>query len=177
MGLIIVFFVAYAVPPMRLSEAGYGELAMAVALGTLFPALAFLLQYGEFHRLLTFATFPLTLLALAYLLVNDFPGFATDLKFGRHTLLNPPNMAVCHPRPSLVDPGVFPVLCNCALAGFPWGLIWPVFLALPFAVIQVIWLQRIAMGGRTLWKFLTALGVATFGLRLIYWPLHFGSDK
>jgi hypothetical protein len=53
-------------------------------------------------------------------------------------------------------------------------LIWPVFLALPFAAIQMIWLQRIASGGRTLWHFLTALASATFGLTaylltLTYW--------
>ncbi len=73
--------------PLRLSEAGYGELIQAVTLGTLFPALAFLMQFGTFHRLLTFSTFPVTLLALAYLLVNDFPSFAADQKFGRYSLL------------------------------------------------------------------------------------------
>ena len=164
MGLIIVFFIAYAVPPMRLSEAGYGELAMAVALGTLFPALAFLLQYGEFHRLLTFATFPLTLLALAYLLVNDFPTFATDLKFGRHTLLTRLTWQYAIPAHHWLILVSFLFFATAPWLGFPWGLVWPVFLALPFAVIQIIWLQRIAMGGRTLWRFLTGLGVATFGL-------------
>jgi 1,4-dihydroxy-2-naphthoate octaprenyltransferase len=163
-GLIVVFFIAYAVPPMRLSEAGYGELAMAVALGTLFPALAFLLQYGEFHRLLTFVTFPLTLLALAFLLVNDFPTFATDLKFGRHTLLTRLTWQYAIPTHHWLILVSFLFFATAPWLGFPWGLVWPVFLALPFAVIQIIWLQRIALGGRTLWKFLTGLGAATFGL-------------
>ncbi|HEY5269763.1 MAG TPA: hypothetical protein VII97_05465, partial [Anaerolineales bacterium] len=85
--LVLLIVVAYAIPPMRLSEAGYGELVLAVYLGTVVPALAFLLQYGQFHRLLSFTTFPLTLLALTYLLVCNFPTFATDQKLGRHTLL------------------------------------------------------------------------------------------
>jgi 1,4-dihydroxy-2-naphthoate octaprenyltransferase len=164
MGLSVLFFVAYAVPPMRLSEAGYGELAMAVAVGTLFPALAFLLQYGEFHRLLTFVTFPLTLLALAYLLVNDFPTFATDLKRGQHTLLTRLTWQYAIPTHHVLILVSFLFFASAPLIGFPWGLVWPVFLALPFALIQIIWLQRIAMGGRTLWKFLTVLAVATFGL-------------
>ena len=164
MGLIIIFFVAYAIPPLGLSEAGYGELAMAVALGTLYPALAFLLQYEKFHRLLTFASFPLTLLALAYFLVNDFPTFATDLKFGRHSLLTRLTWQYAIPTHHLLILASFLFFATAPLLGFPWGLIWPVFLALPFAVIQIIWLQRIAMGGRTLWKFLTALAVGTFGL-------------
>ena len=46
LALIILLFIAYAVPPMRLSEAGYGELVQAVALGTLFPAMAFTRMVG-----------------------------------------------------------------------------------------------------------------------------------
>ncbi|MGD0752297.1 MAG: hypothetical protein ABSA23_12935 [Anaerolineales bacterium] len=164
MGLIVVFFIAYAVPPMQLAETGYGELAMAIGLGTLFPALAFLLQYGEFHRLLTFATFPLTLLALAYLLVNDFPAFATDLKYERHTLLTRLTWQHAIPIHHLLVLVSFLFFATAPLLGFPWGLVWPVFLALPFAVIQIIWLQRIALGGRTVWKLLTGLALATFGL-------------
>lgn len=164
MGVIVVFFIAYSVPPMQLAETGYGELVMAISLGTLFPALAFLLQYGEFHRLLTFATFPLTLLAVAYLLVDDFPAFATDLKYGRHTLLTRLTWQRAIPIHHVLVLISFLFYASAPLLGFPWGLIWPVFLALPFAVIQIVWLQRIALGGRTLWKFLTGLAIATFGL-------------
>ncbi len=163
-GLIILFFVAYAVPPLRLSDAGYGELVLAVALGTLFPALSFLLQFRDFHRLLTFATFPLTLLALAYLLVNDFPTFATDLKYGRNTLLTRLTWQRAIPTHHFLVLLAFMFFATTPFLGFPWGLVWPVFLALPFAVIQVFWLQRIAMGGRALWNFTTTLAVATFGL-------------
>jgi 1,4-dihydroxy-2-naphthoate octaprenyltransferase len=164
MGLIVIFFIVYSVPPIRLAEAGYGELAMAIALGTFFPALAFLLQYGEFHRLLTFTTFPLTLLALAYLLVNDFPSFATDLKFGHNTLLTRLTWQYAVPIHHLLVLVSFLFFATIPFLGLPWGLVWPVFLALPFAVIQIVWLQRIALGGRTFWKFMTALAAATYGL-------------
>lgn len=164
MGLIIVFFIAYSVPPMQLAEIGYGELAFAIALGTLFPALAFLLQYEEFNRLLTFATFPLTLLALAYLLVNDFPSFATDMKYERHTLLTRLTWQNAIPIHHLLVLVSFLFFAIAPFLGFSWGLIWPVFLALPFAVFQIVWLQRIALGGRTVWKLLTGLSIATFGL-------------
>lgn len=173
MGLIVVFFVAYAVPPMRLSEVGYGELALAVALGYLFPALAFLLQYGKFQRLLPFATFPLTLLALAYFLVNDFQTFASDLKFERHTLLTRLTWQRAIPTHHVLVLVSFLFFASAPLLGFPWGLVWPVFLALPFAAIQIVWLQRIALGGRTLWKFLTALAVATFGLTAYFLAFTF----
>jgi len=173
LGLIVFFFVAYAVPPMRLSETGYGELVQAVALGTLFPALAFFIQYGEFHRLLTFATFPLTLLALAYLLVNDFPTFVTDQKHGRHSMLTRLTWQHAIPIHHLLVLLSFLFFAVAPLLGFPWGLIWPVFLALPFAVIQIIWLQRIAWGGRALWRFLIPLAATVFGLTVYLLTLTF----
>ena len=164
LGLIAVFFFAYAIPPLRLSEMGYGELLLAIYLGTLLPILAFLLQVGEFHRLLTFATFPLTLLALAYLLVWNFPTFATDQKFGRHTLLTRLTWQRAIPIHHFLILAAYLLFAATPFLGFPWGLVWPVFLVLPFAIVQILWLQQIAQGGRTLWNFLTALAAATFGL-------------
>jgi 1,4-dihydroxy-2-naphthoate octaprenyltransferase len=163
-GLITLFLIAYALPPMRLSENGYGELILAIYLGTLLPALAFLLQFGEFHRLLTFVTFPLTLLALAYLLVCDFPTFATDQKLGRRTLLTRLTWQRAIPIHHFLVLAAFLLFAAAPYFGFPWGLVWPVFLVLPFAVVQIVWLQRIALGGRTLWNFLIYLATATFGL-------------
>ncbi|HEY5269356.1 MAG TPA: hypothetical protein VII97_03410, partial [Anaerolineales bacterium] len=171
--LAFIFLIAYAVPPMRLSGAGYGELVLAVYLGTLLPALAFLLQYGQFHRLLSFTTFPLTLLALAYLLVCNFPTFATDQKLGRHTLLTRLTWQRAVPIHHFLVLSAFLLFAAAPFLEYPWGLVWPVFLNLPFAVIQMIWLQRIANGGRTLWRFLTALASATFGLTVYLLALTF----
>jgi 1,4-dihydroxy-2-naphthoate octaprenyltransferase len=162
--LTYLFLITYAIPPLRLSETGYGEFVLAVYLGTLLPALAFLIQYGKFHRLLPFTTFPLILLALAYLLVGNFPTFATDQKMGRHTLLTRLTWQRAVPIHHFLVLAAFLLFSSAPFLGYPWGLIWPAFLALPFAAIQMIWLQRIANGGRTFWKFLFALASATFGL-------------
>jgi 1,4-dihydroxy-2-naphthoate octaprenyltransferase len=171
--LAFLFLVAYAVPPMRLFETGYGELVLAVTLGTLLPALAFLLQYGQLHRLLSLTTFPLTLLALAYLLVCNFPTFATDQKLGRHTLLTRLTWQRAIPIHHFLVLAAFLLFAAAPFLEYPWGLVWPVFLALPFAAIQITWLQRIANGGRTLWNFLTALASATFGLTAYLLALTF----
>ncbi|MFH1523449.1 MAG: hypothetical protein ABIF04_00625 [Chloroflexota bacterium] len=162
--LVAVLFIAYAIPPLRLSERGYGELLLAIYLGTLLPTLAFLLKTGEFHRLLTFVTFPITLLALAYLLVWNFPTFVTDQKFGRHTLLTRLTWQRAIPIHHFLLLAAFLLFTIAPFLGFPWGLVWSVFLVLPFVIVQIIWLQRIARGGRTLWNFMTALAAATFGL-------------
>jgi 1,4-dihydroxy-2-naphthoate octaprenyltransferase len=135
--------------------------------------LAFLLQYDQLHRLLSFTTFPLTLLALAYLLVGNFPTFATDQKLGRHTLLTRLTWQRAVPIHHFLVLTAFLLFAVAPFLEYPWGLVWPVFLALPFAAIQMIWLQRISNGGRTLWNFLTALASATFGLTAYLLALTF----
>ncbi len=172
--LTFLFLISYAIPPFRLSEIGYGELILAITIGTLVPALSFLLQYEKFHRLLSFTSFPLTLLAVAYLLICNFPTFATDLKLGRHTLLTRLTWQRAIPIHHYIVLSAFFLFALGPFLGYPWKLAWPVFLASPFAAIQIIWLQRISNGGRTLWIFLTALAATTLGLAaylltLTYW--------
>ena len=162
--LAFLLLMAYAVPPMRISETGYGELVLAVTLGTLLPALAFLLQYGQFHRLLSLTTFPLTLLTMAYLLVCNFPTFANDQKLGRKSLLTRLTWQRAVPTHHFLVLSAFLLYSAAPIIGYPSSLVWPIFLALPLAALQIFWLQRIANGERTLWPFLTALASTTIGL-------------
>jgi 1,4-dihydroxy-2-naphthoate octaprenyltransferase len=164
--MIMLFLFAYATPPMRMSDSGYGELVLALTWGTLVPAWAFLLQHPEFHRLLTFVSFPLTLLALAYLLAYDFPSYSSDLKLSHQSLLIRLSWQYAVPIHHILILVAFLFFGISSYLGFPWSLAWPVFLVLPFAVLQVIWLQRIASGGRTIWKFFTTLSLATVGLTM-----------
>ena len=171
--LAFLFLMAYSLPPFRVSETGFGELVMAVTLGTLVPALAFLLQYGQMHRLLSFVTFPLTLLAVAYLLIYNFPTFATDQKLRRHTLLTRLTWQRAIPIHHILVFAAFLLFAAAPILEIPWVLVWPVFLGLPIATIQIIWLQHIANGGRTLWTFLTTLASATVGLTAYLLALTF----
>jgi 1,4-dihydroxy-2-naphthoate octaprenyltransferase len=171
--LAFIMLMAYAVPPMRLSEKGYGELVLAIFLGSLTPALGFLLQENHFHRLLTYATFPLTLLALTYLLICNFPTFATDQKLGRQTMLTRLTWQRAIPIHHFLVLTAFLLYAVSPFLGIPWRLVGPVFLVLPFAAMQILWLQRIANGRRTLWNFLTAIASATCGLSAYLLALTF----
>lgn len=162
--VMVLFMVFYAVPPMRFSEEGFGELILAIFLGTLVPSLAFLLVYGQFHRLLTFATFPLTLLALAYFLIIDFPTFASDLKQGRRSLLIRLTWQRAISIHHLLLLGAFLLFTAAQFLGIPWPLVWPVLVVLPFAIFQIFWVQRMSQGGPTGWNFITTLSLATFAL-------------
>jgi len=171
--LTFLSLVAYATPPIRLAANGYGELVFAIFLGTCVPAFGFLLQSGAFHRLLSFVTFPITLLALAFLLVLNFPTFATDLKYAHHTLLTRLTWQRAVPVHHLLIICAYLFFSCAPFLHIPWGVIWPVFLALPFAAVQVLWLQRIANGGRPLWNFLSALAIASFGLSAYFLAMTF----
>lgn len=176
-GLLMVlgflFVAVYAVPPWRLCDAGYGEFLQAFYLSILLPALSFLLQSGNFHRLLTVVTFPLLLLALAWLLIENFPTFGRDQKLNRQTFLTRLTWPRAIPLHHVFVGAAFFMFGMAPLVGVPWRLIWPVFLVLPLAAIQVFWLQRIGQGGRTMWIFLLPLAAGTFGLPLYLLALSF----
>jgi 1,4-dihydroxy-2-naphthoate octaprenyltransferase len=171
--LNLLLLVAWAVPPTRFAENGYGELVLAFVLATLVPAIAFLLQSDEFHRLLPLTAFPLTLLALAYFLAADFPAFTADQKLGRRSLLIRLTWQRAVPIHHVLILAAFLLFTATPLVRVPWALVWPVFLTLPFAAMQVIWLQRIANGGRTLWRFFVPLAAAVFGLPVYLLALTF----
>lgn len=172
----LLLLVAYAVPPFRLSGKGYGELALGIYIATLVPAISFISQMGSYHRLLPLTAFPLTLLALACFLALDFSTFAADEKFGRHTLLTRLTWQRAVPVHQVLVLAGFLLFAAAPFFGISWGLIWPVFLALPFAALQMVWIQRISNGGSPFWKFFnilvpSCLGLAVYLLALSFW-LH-----
>ncbi len=159
---LLAFF--YAVPPVRLVYTGYGELAQAILITNLFPALAYLFQTGELHRLIGMLTFPLTALYLAMVLARLLPTYASDLR-QRH-----PNLMVrlgwqrgmfLH---NLLIFIAFLLLGLAALLGLPWALTWPVLLVLPIGLFQVWQMSRISSGAPPSWRLLTIMAVSLLGI-------------
>jgi 1,4-dihydroxy-2-naphthoate octaprenyltransferase len=86
-GLAFLGSFFYSAPPVKLANSGYGELTTSVLVANLVPVFAFVLQYGELHRLLVMSTFPLTALHLAMMIVFEFPDYLNDIKYEKYTLL------------------------------------------------------------------------------------------
>jgi len=164
LGLSLVAVLAYAVPPVRLVDAGLGEFILAVHIAMISPALGFVLQAGEYHRLVAIISFPLTLLALAYFIALDFPTFAADEKYDRRTLLRSMGWQRAVPLHHVFVLGAYVLLSGALLYGLAWGLIWPAFLSLPFALLQIYLLRNISQGARPIWPLLVVNAVAVFGL-------------
>jgi 1,4-dihydroxy-2-naphthoate octaprenyltransferase len=164
LGLSLLVVLAYAVPPLRLIDAGFGEFTLSVHIAMIAPAIGFALQAGEYHRLVAIISFPLTLLALAYFLILDFPSFAADEKYDRRTLLRSMGWQRAVPLHHGLILGAYLLLSGALLFGLAWGLIWPSFLTLPFAILQIFWLRNISLGARPVWNLLTVNALAVFGL-------------
>lgn len=164
LGISLLTSIAYAVPPVRLIDRGFGEILIAFQLSYLLPSIGFLLQTGMFHRLLNAIFVPLMFLVLAALLALDFSTYAEDLKFGRHTLLERLGWQTAAPLHHGLMIAAYVLLATAPLLGFSIGLLWPAFLTLPFAALQVFWLRNITQGARPIWNLLTANGLAVFGL-------------
>ena len=164
LGLSLLIVLAYAVPPMRLVDAGFGEFALAVHVAMIAPALGFVLQAGAYHRLVGIISFPLTLLALAYFLILGFPTFSIDEKYDRRTLLRSMGWQRAVPLHHGLVLGAYALLASSQLFGLAWGLIWPSLLTLPFAIFQIVQLRNISLGVKPVWNLLTVNALAVFGL-------------
>ena len=165
--LSLLIVLAYAVPPLKLVRRGFGELLLAAQIGYVTPSLAFILQTGEFHRLLPILALPVTALTLAYFLILDFPAFADDLKYERVTLLTRLGWQRAIPFHHGLVILAFALLVVASFLGVSFALIWPALLAIPFAVLQIFLLRNIALGAPPLWKPLT-INAATLLALTIY---------
>jgi len=168
---ILIF--AYAIPPIRLVNRGFGEFTLAVHIAYIVPSIGLLLQAKENHRLLVFIIIPLTALALAYFLILNFVSFPSDQKYQRATLLRYLTWERAVPFHHSLIVFAYLIFAISLLLGFSFSLIWPAFLTLPFAVLQILLLRHISLGGKPNWPLLTTTALAVFGLTTYFLTLTF----
>jgi 1,4-dihydroxy-2-naphthoate octaprenyltransferase len=153
----------YAIPPVRLANAGFGELTLSILIANLVPAFAFLLQFGEFHRLVGMATFPLTFLLLATILALRFPNYASHLKYHKHSLVVRMGWDTAMTVHNIFILAAFVLIGLAALFGFPSFAVTPLLLALPLALVQIWYVIRIASGIKPNWNALSISAIALVG--------------
>ncbi len=163
----------YSVPPLRLIDKGFGELLLSVQIAYISPSIAYLLQAGAYHNLVVFISTPLLLLMLAMLLALDFPSFSGDVKYERLTLLARLGWERAIPLHNILLLSSYVFLATAPIFGFSLRSLWPAFLTLPFALLQVYWLRNISLGAKPLWNLLSANAIAVFGLTAYLLTLTF----
>ncbi len=168
LGIAFLLALVYAVPPFRLVYSGYGELVVSILMANLFPALAFLLQSGELHRLLAMLTFPLTLLYLAAIMAISLPQYYRDLRQDRQTMLARIGWQRGVSLHNLLIALAYITLAGSVIVGLPWRLAFPAFLSLPIAVFQIFQINSIANGGKPHWRLLFYTSLALVGFTVYF---------
>ena len=169
----VLLALANTIPPFRLADRGFGELLTAIQIAYNVPSVAFLLQAGEHHLLLTILIIPLTALCLAYLLIVNFTTFESDQKYQRGTLLRYLTWQRAVPFHRNLIILAYMILAFAPFLGYSFNLIWPAFLTLPFAIFQIVQLSAIADGNPPNWRLLTSTALSVFGLTTYFLTLTF----
>jgi 1,4-dihydroxy-2-naphthoate octaprenyltransferase len=156
--------ILYSVHPIRLSATGYGELTTSILVANLVPALAFLLQTGDLHRLLAMSTFPLTLLHMAMMISFEFPDYSLDANFGKRTLIVRIGWQWGMTVNNLLILSAYLMLGLAVAFGLPLMIALPAFLTFPLGLLQIWQLRRIADGAKPNWTALTLNALVIFAV-------------
>lgn len=138
------------------------------------PALAYFIQSDRSHPFLMMVALPLIPIYIAYLLLFQLSNYTQDQKLGRQTMVlfvGWERAMVIHNILILLAFGIFALM---GLLGFPWFLMWPVFLVLPLGLLEIWLMERVRQGGKPLWrimKFVTAsvLIIPVYLLGFAFW--------
>jgi len=126
------------------------------------PALAYFLQSQEPHRMLTMAVISLAPAYIAYRLLEQLRSFASDKNLGNRTIVTAvgwEKAMVFHNAFLLLE---FFLMALCAILGFPWFLIWPVFLTLPLGILEIWLMERVKQGKKPLWRVMVYASASVF---------------
>ena len=156
--------VFYSTPPFKLEGSGYGELLASVIIAFLVPAFAYLLQSGEFHRLLPMTTFSLTTLLLSTLIAFELPDYASDMKHGKRTLVVRIGCEYGFTLHNIILLSSYLLLGIAAVFGLPNFVLFSGMLTLPLGLFQIWQMRRIASGIKPNWTILTVGALALFSL-------------
>jgi 1,4-dihydroxy-2-naphthoate octaprenyltransferase len=170
--LSLVLILAYAIPPFRFVNRGFGEFVLASHIAYVVPSVGYILQSDETHRFLLISL-PLTFLAFAYFIVMNFPAFASDRKYNRGTLLTRLGWERAVPLHHLFVLLAYLFFLMAPVFGLSLSLLWPAFLTLPFALFQIFQLRNLALGAPTNWTLLTVTALSVFGLTAYFLSLTF----
>lgn len=165
--LLVVFLLlslSLAVPPIRLIDRGFGEIITAFQLAVLTPAFGLSLHYPQLHPLLMSFTFPLFLLAVAWLLASSFEQYTESIKYQRRGLLTLLTWQRAIPVHNGLVIAAYLIFAAIPFIGVSFNLVWPALLTLPVAAYQIIVLHNIAGGARPLWSALNVSASVVFGL-------------
>lgn len=171
--LSIIILLAYSSHPFRLLNRGFGEFLLAVQIAYIYPSIGFLLQADQYQSMLIYISIPLTLIALAYFLALNFVTFSADQKYQRGTLLRRITWEAAVPLHHNLLISAYLFLLAVCIFVLSFDLLWQAFLTIPFAILQIMLIRHISLGGKPNWTLLKATSLAVFGLTTYFLTITF----
>ncbi len=131
------------------------------------PAVAFFIQSDDLHRLLTLVVIGLVPAYITFRLVILLKRFSRDFKTNTPTVVT----QIGWEKTMVLHNGLifmtYLLFALVVILGFPWFLIWPVFLTLPIGLLEVWLMERVRRGGKPLW------GVMQFATAsVLFFPIY-----
>ena len=142
-----LYFLARALKDLR----PFTILIEAVLFVVIPPAMAYFLQSQDLHRLLTLVVIGFVPAYMSYRVLAGLKWFSRDQKYRNITIvtyLGWPKAMVLHNALILLTYLIFALI---AILGFPWFLLWPVFLTLPIGLLEIWLMERVKRGGKPQW--------------------------
>ena len=84
-----------------------------------------------------------------------------------------PQIAMVKNQQHADSPQAYVLFAFTPLLGYSLSLLWPAFLTIPFAILQIYWLRNIALGAKPIWTLLSVNAIAIFGLTAYFLTLTF----
>jgi 1,4-dihydroxy-2-naphthoate polyprenyltransferase len=161
----------YSSPPLSLMGSGWGELSASLVVAILVPLTGYALQTGSIHPLLLSITGQLFLVHMAMLIAFELPDWSADQAVGKCTLcvrLGPHQ--IIHLHSALLSAAFLSLLIFHILEVHAARFVW---LAMPFALFQVIQVIYSRHFPPTTYKWITLGAVALFVLTVSLWLFGF----
>lgn len=165
--LLFAMWSVFSLPPMLLGAGPYRDLTQGIALMALVPGFACLLQRGSLVDLVGIFALPLLLGFLAMRIALSLEHYGEDERRNRKILLTmigwDRGMRLHNLFLLLV---YFSLGISSLLFRFPWELLGPILISLPFAILQIILMINIAGGAKPHWQLLRFCAFTSFYLLL-----------
>lgn len=162
--LIAAIFVGglYYLSQFRVKLQPYRVLFEALLVVVIPPALGFFLQSDSLHGMLTLVIFGLVPIYMAYDLLEQLVHYGEDEKYELKTLATTigwEKTMVLHNALILLGYGL---MALTAVMGFPWFLLWPVFLTMPIGLLEIWLMERVRRGRKPLWRIMQFATASVF---------------
>lgn len=115
------------------------------------PAIAFFLQSDSSHRLLTLVVLGLVPAYLAYRMLIFLKDFSIDSRYENPSIVTRIGWQKAMTFHNAMILLTYLLFALTAVLGFPWFLLWPVFLSLPIGLLEIWLMERVRQGGKPLW--------------------------